>query len=236
MRFSILLVVPLLLAASVEPAQEGNEATKLYQAMVDKITAAKSLKVVVEMQGTPFGANKTTEPRFKQTIWIAEGNKVRWAFEQPLKDKVDSNGLAVCDGKQLFFQSALANLKRDVDAGFSAQLVDSLAKHGCWVAIARLNEAVDPQGKAFTPLVASNFKLGAKEKLGDKQVQVLTYLVREKGGRPADGGSYSIWIDTKSQLPAKVVLDGANNFRVQETYVEWQLDPKLEAKLFDAPK
>jgi outer membrane lipoprotein-sorting protein len=237
MRLAILLFMAVVLAGVASADQDpSNDAQKLYQTMVDKITAAKSLKVVVDMQGTPFGAGKSFEPTFKQTIWIADGNKLRWAFEQPIKGKVDKDGLAVCDGKQLFFQSSAANLNRAAPAGFATKVVDVIAKHGCWVAIAQLNEALDPDGKPFTPLVASNFKLGAKDKVGDKQVQVLTYLVREKGGRPADGGSYTVWIDTKTSLPAKVMLDGANNFRVQETYVDWQLDPKLDARLFDAPK
>src|SRR5437667_4882511 len=80
MRFTMIGMFVLALAALSAQAQD-NEAVKLHKAMVQKITAAKSLKVVIEMQGTPFGASKTEDPKFKQTIWVAEGNKVRWEFE-----------------------------------------------------------------------------------------------------------------------------------------------------------
>jgi hypothetical protein len=216
---------------------DDAEARKLYQAMVDKITAAKSLKVVIEMQGTPFGQSKTADPKFKQTIWIDQGgNKVRWAFEQPVKDKVDKDGLAVCDGKDLIFHSSVAKLKRQAPAQFSRKLTETLARYGCWVAIAVLNDALDPDGKPFTGMIASNFRLGKKEKVDGKEAQALQYALRDKDGPLGEIAVCNVWIDAKTQLPVKLLLEGANNFRVQETFVEWQLDAKLDAKLFSAPK
>jgi outer membrane lipoprotein-sorting protein len=229
-----LVAVLLALAAGAVQVEEA-EARKLYQATADKITAAKSLKVVIEMQGTPFGQTKSADPKFKQTIWIAEGNKVRWTFEQPVKDKVDKDGLAVCDGKELHFQSSAAKLKREAATTFARKLAETLAKHGCWVSIALLNDALDPEGKPFGGMVATNFRLGKKEKLDGKDVQSLQYALRDKDGPLGEIAVCTVWLDTKTQLPLKQLLEGANSFRVQETYVEWQLDPKLDAKLFSPP-
>jgi outer membrane lipoprotein-sorting protein len=215
---------------------DETEPRKVYQAMVDKITAAKALKVSIEVQGTPFGQSKTADPKFKQTLWIDAGNKVRWAFEQPIKDKVDKDGLAVCDGKKLFFQSSAAKLNRDAADDFATRLTETFAKFGYWVSVAYLNDALDPEGKPFRGMVASTFRLGKKEKLDGREVQAIQYAVRDKGGPVSEVGVCTLWIDIKSQLPVKLLLEGPNSFRVQETYVDWQLDPKLDAKLFSAPK
>jgi outer membrane lipoprotein-sorting protein len=231
------VLVAAMLAWAAGPAQvEDAEARKLYQAMADKISAAKSLKVVIEMQGTPFGQTKTADPKFKQTIWIAEGNKVRWTFEQPVKDKVDKDGLAVCDGKEIHYQSSVGKFKRKAAAAFARKLTETLAKHGCWVSIALLNDALDPEGKPFTGMVAMNFRLGKKEKLDGKDVQSVQYALRDKDGPLGEVAVCTVWVDSKTQLPVKMLMEGGNNFRVQETYGEWQLDPKLDAKLFNPPK
>jgi outer membrane lipoprotein-sorting protein len=235
MPCGVLLVFLLVFLAPAVQVEDA-EAKKLYQAMVDKITAAKTLKVVVEMQGTPFGETKTAAPKFKQTIWIAQGNKVRWTFEQPVKDKVDKEGLVVCDGKELSYRSSVATLKRAAAEQFSGKLTEALAKYGCWVGIAVLNDALDPDGKPYEGMVTSTFRMGKKEKLDGKEAQTFQYALRDKGGPVGEVAVCTVWLDPKTQLPLKMLLEGGNSFRVQETYVEWQLDPKLDAKLFSAPK
>lgn len=235
MRVAVIAVALVLVAVPWAWTQE-NEAEKLYRSMVDKLSKARTVKVAVELQGTPFGQTKTANPKFKQTIWLADGNKVRWLFEQPIGDKMEKDGLAVCDGKKLAFRSSAAKLTLDADDGLASKLRESLASHGCWNAIAALNFALDPEGKAYKPIIASNFKLVGKEKVGGKDHQVLRYVVRERGGDPALGGTYTVWIDAATLLPSKMLLETAGNFRVEEAFVEWQLDGKVDARLFELPK
>ena len=57
------------------------EAEKLHEAMVKKITSAKTLKVVVDMQGTPFGADKTLHHRNMRPVGRVQA---RSRLEMPL--------------------------------------------------------------------------------------------------------------------------------------------------------
>jgi outer membrane lipoprotein-sorting protein len=81
----------------------------------------------------------------------------------------------------------------------------------------------------------TNFKLGAKEMVGDITAQVVTYQL-DFNGRSA---KISVWIDTKTQLPLKRVVsvdqDG-QMFHITETYSTFAIDPKLEPELFEIPK
>jgi outer membrane lipoprotein-sorting protein len=80
-----------------------------------------------------------------------------------------------------------------------------------------------------------DFKLGAKEKIGDKTTQVVTYQLDFDG----TSAKMSVWIDTKTQLPLKRVVavdQGGQMFRITETYSTFAIDPKLDSKLFEIPK
>ena len=81
----------------------------------------------------------------------------------------------------------------------------------------------------------TNFKLGAKEMVGDKTAQVVTYTL----DFDCTSAKMSMWIDTKTQLPLKRVVTADQDgqmFRITETYSTFAIDPKLEPKLFEIPK
>ena len=80
----------------------------------------------------------------------------------------------------------------------------------------------------------TNFKLGAKEMVGNRMAQVVTYQLNFNGK-----SAMSVWIDTKTQLPLKRVVaveEDGQKFRITETYSTFAIDPKLEPKLFEIPK
>jgi hypothetical protein len=82
----------------------------------------------------------------------------------------------------------------------------------------------------------SDFKLGAKEKVAGAEAQVVEYAVVLKG---VVKGSAKMWINTQTTLPAKLEMRLIGNgllFVLSETYTEYTLDGKLDAKLFGEPK
>jgi hypothetical protein len=81
----------------------------------------------------------------------------------------------------------------------------------------------------------SDFKLGAKEKIGTAETRVVEYTVLLKGKK----GSAKMWINTKTNLPAKLELrieTGGIALELSETYTEFVIDGKLDAKQFEALK
>jgi outer membrane lipoprotein-sorting protein len=93
--------------------------------------------------------------------------------------------------------------------------------------------------KAESLFKTSDFKLGKKEKLGDKEVLVLEFKVEVKTDREVVPGSAVIWLDPKTHLPLKHVFTAdAPNRRVviTQTYSSLRIDEKIDAKLFELPK
>ena len=141
----------------------------------DQVLTAKTLKVVIDMQGTPFGADKTASPKFRQTLWLAEGDKVRWQFEQPKADKtgkVDKDGLALCDGKALIFHSGATKLKRDTEAGFGGKLKQVASGYHGRQLVGQLL-GFDPQLALERPVATSGY---ARKFRVQASVLVLLYL------------------------------------------------------------
>jgi len=80
----------------------------------------------------------------------------------------------------------------------------------------------------------TNFKLGAKEMVGNRTAQVVDYQLDFKGKT----AKMAVWIDAKTLLPLKRVaaLDqGGQMFRFTETYSAFAIDPNLDPKLFEIP-
>jgi hypothetical protein len=84
--------------------------------------------------------------------------------------------------------------------------------------------------KAQNPsLVNTAFRLGAKEKVAEREAQVVHYVANAKDGSATN---IALWIDTQTNLPVKRVCD-MRGIRSEETYHNWQLNGKME---LEAPK
>jgi outer membrane lipoprotein-sorting protein len=84
-------------------------------------------------------------------------------------------------------------------------------------------------------LAIRDFKAGAKEKVGTHDTQVVQYNLDLKEGT----AKVSLWIDTKTNLPVKrelTVDDNGKNFQITETISAFDVNPKLDPKLFELPK
>ena len=81
----------------------------------------------------------------------------------------------------------------------------------------------------------SDFVLGKKEKVGEREAQVIDYkLVMDN----RDTAETTIWIDTETKLPLKRVLSSKNaneSLRITETY-RIRVNGKIDGKKFELLK
>jgi outer membrane lipoprotein-sorting protein len=226
----------LLLLAAPAYGQE-NEAERLYRAMENKIRTAKSVHLVFE--GQLAGEGKKGE--FKGSFRVAEGNKSRMEFDG------DSAGeamkvLVISDGKSTYSKmNDKANTKdNSADKKDFEKALAITARGGVLSAVFfPASKVGDLKGDADIDTVAAvnDFNLGAKEKIGTQETQVVHYSFKLGDVPPLKA---SVWIDTKTQLPVKRDLiydmDGKEAFRITETYNTFTVNAKADANLFELPK
>jgi hypothetical protein len=82
-------------------------------------------------------------------------------------------------------------------------------------------------------LLVSDFKLGNKEKIGERVTQRIDYLLSFKGQKTTC--PVTLWIDLKTGLPVKRLVSDGGLPWFTETY-ELTLDGKLDPKMFELPK
>ncbi len=85
--------------------------------------------------------------------------------------------------------------------------------------------------------VMSDFKLAGEEKIGERNTQVIQYTITAKGKNP-NVLSMKVWLDAKTNLPVKLAMTGGSSdiTDITETYSEFTIDAKVDAKLFELPK
>ncbi|MFO0906742.1 MAG: RNA polymerase sigma factor [Isosphaeraceae bacterium] len=215
-----------------DAAKDGG-AEKLYRAMENKVRGAKSLHVALNGEVDSDAVKGT----IKATISVAEGNKSRIEMEADIGGKAEKL-LLMTDGKVMYTKQGdkgtLDPNPKKAEASLKL-LPGAIARIGFtgtrMVSTSKPDEEKDLDKQA----PVSNFKFGPKEKVGDRAAQVVTYRLDLSG----TSAQMSVWIDTTTQMPLKRVLsvtEGDKSFRMSETYRTFEIDPKLEPRLFDVPK
>jgi outer membrane lipoprotein-sorting protein len=232
---ALLILLPLFPA----PGQESSEAEKLFRKMEKKLSEAKSLRVVLE--GTAEGIEDLRGAlKYKGTMILAQGNKARFEMEMEIDGKTHRTTF-VSDGAKMIGDIAEKGKRpRDTPKEFFEVTV-GFFKHGGPVA-GYVFSSSGPEGKqSFAKFKPSAFKLGQKEKVGQRQAQVVEYkLTLENGSKEAEKLSLSekLWLDAETNLPLKRIFTGKlkKEFTYTENYSEFTVNPKLDAKLFELPK
>jgi outer membrane lipoprotein-sorting protein len=236
MRWMAVLVVLL----AVPPAQgQENEAEKLFRSMEKKLRSAKTVEVVFEGE---VPGEKAKNVKVQGKAILGEGNRFRF------DGKVEFDGMKVqswmvSDGKTIVYvESDGAPMKRRPAPPVEAEKVRAcLGQLGVIYLALALEDASatdPPQGQGPFDKAANvkDFKLGAKEKIGQKDAQVVEYTAHIDR---TPNVRISVWIDTKTLLPLKRVSEGKKSGideRYVETYSTFTLDSKIDAKLFEVPK
>ncbi|HEU4339725.1 MAG TPA: hypothetical protein VFS19_06625 [Planctomycetota bacterium] len=205
------------------PLQDKNEAETLFRKMEEKILKAKTLRAKL--------AGEMKEKKFTITgeFLADEGSKVRIEIEGKGEEEV-RKALVICDGKKLSF-TAEAPVTFEVPETFGKLMRASLARGGFLSAL----EFADRESKAKTDpeeaYKVTGFKMEAREKVGDREAQAVSYTVTRKGRDAAA----TLWIDISTQLPLKRVLK-VDTVTLTESYSDVRVDEKIDAAKFEIPK
>lgn len=212
------------------PALAGdNEAEKLFRQMEKKLQNAKTVQVRFEsslmVQGIPGS--------IKGRLICGEGNLLRIEASVLLGAQA-SNATMISDGKKLFAKDTgqAAVDVQDCPKGLGAFCRGILSRVGIVGGLEPLRGKDTLKVEDVFKL--ADFKLGAKEKVGKAETQVVDYTVQFEGKKVLA----KMWIDTQTLLPAKLDMrnQGGPAVELSETYRDYTIDGKVDAKLFEAPK
>jgi outer membrane lipoprotein-sorting protein len=233
------------LSASAQDA----DAEKIYRDLEKRILAAKAHQVETSYA---FGKQKA-----KTEMVITQDNKFRMKITGQLQEKPKSSFELVSDGEDLKSTGASLSVMPSglpsIQAGGKSEWPTPMNFHetvsvinvraGAWysvfgmpyLATGGFGEKLDADGRG-SKIQAYNFKLLADEKIGDQDAKVITYRFGD-GSAGRDNADIKLWIGAKSQLPLKrTFVMESQSISVTETYLQFKLDPKLDAKHFDFAK
>jgi len=231
------LVVGILQVADA-PKDDGvkNEAEKLFRKMEEKIDKAKSLECQFQfvVPWKPDGG-KLDNNSFAGTLFLAQGNKARLQLNEVTGDRERYLHI-VSDGAHLSLKEV--GFSRipisDSPKNLNSDARTCLARTGIFLATVPY-----PDVKATKDRFRiSDFKLGIKEKIGERDTQRLEYKLSTKGDD--FGAAFVVWLDIKTGLPVKrdwtPPPDEGRQRTVTENYTKLILDEKVDPKKFELPK
>jgi outer membrane lipoprotein-sorting protein len=213
---------------------QDNDAEKLYRTMEKKVRTAKAIHVV--MEGEFSGEGK--KGKLSATLDMAEGNKVRLQMNGAF-DGTDIKVVSVSDGKATHTTYNGQSTGKDLppEEGDFEKALGIFARAGMLAMMRSQPRGDNKEAFDLDKLLAiKDFKAGAKEKVGTHDTQIVQYnLDLGKEGK----AKVSLWIDTKTNLPVKrelMVDDNGKNIHITETISAFDLNPKLDPKLYELPK
>jgi len=220
-------------------AQDNKDAEKLFQAMeakLDKATALDLAFTLTVQEGQLPGIRQGDG--IKGTLAIMSGNKLRLEYSGAKNaEGKPAQVVRISDGAQQIMtvegegKPTPSKVSKDFTAGF----LTVVARPGIYMAQLPLADVKVADEKERFPV--SGFKLGKKEKVGERETQRLDYQLAVKG----DVAKFSVtlWIELKTGLPVKrlIAMEAGPNEKIvySETY-EITLDGRLDPKKFELPK
>jgi outer membrane lipoprotein-sorting protein len=253
----LLVTLAALLAASGpalggdEKASNDEEARRLFQRMEDHLASIKTLRCDLTMKfegsGEPGAPNLSRE--LVGSLALAEGNRVRLELKKKTADASDLPGvpfwLIISDGTRELHQDSGTPkplIHDKVPESLGADALTLLARSGLYLSTLPLPPVEAADNKDRFPV--SEFKLGPKEKIGNRDAQRLDYRFDVKGQKQPSGEDAplraSVWIDSKTTLPLKREFTwrfmGVPVMAVTESYEHSVTDEKLDAKEFEVPE
>jgi len=214
-------------------ADDKNEAEQLFRKMEMKVANAKSLEWTFEVKVEDGPA---TGGSMKGSLALGQGNKS--CLEMSLKKTGSEDKIAlICNGEKMMSpddKSRKVPAPKWLNDLYRAALVRSS------LPLSHVNGAKEQpeELKVDDVLKVSDFKLGKKEKVGDKEAQVIHYNLSCKVEFP-EPLAVTAWIDTKTNLPVKRELvgkAGEDKITITETYSKITVDEKIDPKKFELPK
>lgn len=249
--FSLVLIVP---ASSTTPVLgQGSKpvgddrAKQLFQEMEQRLAKAKSLECAFEIKAEwASGGDPRKTMLLEGSLFLADGNRVR----EEMNERTDGRPLfkfLVSDGARWWWHdkgSPPHLVDKKPWASLNADFLTSLARAGFFLPTAPLPPVEAADGKDRFPV--SGFRLGPKEKLGEREAQRLEHQLFIKGQKGPKGEELSfpvtVWLDPQTSLPIKRMLSlkfvGTKEpeLVITESYGKLVLDGEVNAKKFELPK
>jgi outer membrane lipoprotein-sorting protein len=236
MRQIMLTVMAVFCVATVSAgdikSEKGNDAEQLFKQMEAKLHKAKTVSLSfaskAESDGEPFKGWK-----LKGTVAVVGGNKGRVEMSGGKEGSERFKALSISDGKQVVQDKGKP---RPAPKVYTSNLLTIVARSGFFLMIAPLppEPFTNPNFDLREGFTVSGFKLGKKEKIGERETQRIDYMLSVKGN--AGKFPVAVWIDLKTRLPVKRQLqEAADKIWYTETY-EITLDGKVDVKKFEFPK
>jgi outer membrane lipoprotein-sorting protein len=217
------LLISVLLCCVTPTRAEDRAAERLLRKMEEKLGSAKVLKVAYEVQ------NGESRAKVSGTIFLAEGNKLRWE-ERVKNEGAEEEVVLIADGKSV----ALLGLGTDparpvaVAADLGKVVLQAVARQGAWTLKEVAGAACDAKAPGRMALPVGEFALRGKERVGKREAHVISYRLGIKGIADIP---VTLWLDTQTGLPLKR-RTGDGKEAVTETYAEIALEPKIDEEAF----
>jgi outer membrane lipoprotein-sorting protein len=220
-------------ALSLTAYGQEDAGEKLFRAMEKKVRAAKAMQLVCEVEGRLSAGGE--QQKIKANQQFAGPNKARIELHSG-----SYNSLFVSDGNMALTREGVRlGEPKKADPQLNEGLTGTIALGGFMLPRLILRREAG-RFNADTTLLISEFKLGAKERVGTVDAQAVQYSVKFGGltTGPAEKVVVTVWIDPKTQLPLKrkVIVGNQEADYFTEVYTEFVIDPKLDAKVFELPK
>jgi outer membrane lipoprotein-sorting protein len=216
-------------------ADVKNEAERLFRKMEMTLKSAKSVECSFEAKGE---GGKAADGSAKGSLTLGEGNKSR--LEMTLKKGAEVEKIAlICDGEKMMSPDDKTR-KVPAPKWLNDLYRAALVRSGPSLRLSRIDNGANEQPqelKVDDVLKVSNFKLGKKEKIDDKEAQAIHYNLGFEEFK--DPLTVTLWIDTKTNLPIKRELigkEGDDKVILTETYSKFSIDEKIDPKKFELPK
>lgn len=222
---AVVLVVP---AASQEVDGE-----RVFRAMEKRLENAKTCRFSYALSISIDGR----EDNLKGTIWLGENNRARIEANGTFMNK-NMEMLMVTDGFQTVARATGQSQQpaRDTARGAGDLIRGTIARAGVFAGLFySVTDKKDPAPDDLFTL--SDFKPARKEMLDNREVLVFEYKIAFYGAK--DKALVTIMIDSLSQLPARRIVnltDSGRKVQIIEIYRAFEIDGRLDEKLFELPK
>jgi outer membrane lipoprotein-sorting protein len=205
MRLHVLLALTagLLLAANA-PKAEGaeNDAEKMFRNMEEKLAKAATLELVFEGKLEVEEGKESSTIRRDGSLLLAEGSRMRLEIKEEAKAETTWRLMVSNGARMKVLDKGSDPQVQTVPKSGNSEVLTWVTRAGLLLPQMPLPDVEVTDGKDRYSV--SDFRLGNKEKVGERQTQRLEYQLVVKG----HPGTFAVtvWLDTKTDLPVKRLI------------------------------
>jgi hypothetical protein len=235
LRFSVYCSLVILVFGLCRAVDQAGDPEKLVAEMEKKLTEAKTLRVAFEAEHSAEG--KGDFGLFKGILTVAEGNKVHLDGAFWNDGKATDRWKVVSDGTNLKSEGVYK-----VNKPASKKLTHdyrSCLSHGGFLMVAFYLSSVKPK-EIWPTFKASDCKLERQENIGKRKANVVSCKLTPTVKADFAGKVFAetLWLDAETSLPLRRSVTVSRDGKIStftESYSTFDLNPKVEAKLFELP-